>query len=215
MDREVFLGRVRAALAGVEGPPIPDSFPRTPASGVGSDPETFAAALSANGGSARTVPRAGLAGAVADVARELRSSRRVVIAGDLGDLAGDVERGLGEASAEIVKPASPEAWREEAEAADLGVTSAALGMASTGSILLVPGPSAPRVASLLPTAHLAVMPADRLVPGLEEAMDAVAAAAGHSSAPVLVTGPSRTSDIEMVTVMGVHGPKILRVLLVQ
>jgi len=60
-----------------------------------------------------------------------------------------------------------------------------------------------------------VLPMSRLVPGLEEALEAVAAVQGTSSAPVLVTGPSRTSDIEMTTVFGVHGPRALRVLLVE
>jgi len=84
----------------------------------------------------------------------------------------------------------------------------------TGSILIAPGPNAPRVASLLPPAHLAILSADRLVPGLEEIMTTVAELAERSSSAVLITGPSRTTDIEMTTVFGVHGPRVLRVLLV-
>jgi L-lactate dehydrogenase complex protein LldG len=87
-------------------------------------------------------------------------------------------------------------------------------VAATGSILLVPGPDHPRVASLLPGVHLAVVPMSRLVPGLEEVMEVLASVAGSSSAPVLVTGPSRTTDIEMTTVLGVHGPRAVHVLLV-
>jgi len=71
------------------------------------------------------------------------------------------------------------------------------------------------VARLLPETHLVLLPASRLVPGLEEALEAVATVSGTSSAPVLITGPSRTSDIEMTTVFGVHGPRSLRVLLIE
>ncbi len=127
----------------------------------------------------------------------------------------EIERGLAEAGAEAVRPDGATAWRGEAARADLGVTSAALAVAATGSILMVPGPDCPRAASLLPPAHLAVVPASRLVPGLEDVTPALAELADRSSAPVLITGPSRTSDIEMATVYGVHGPKILRVLLVK
>ena len=61
---------------------------------------------------------------------------------------------------------------------------------------------------------LVILPADRLVPGLEQAMDFLGGmAAGHAN-PFLVTGPSRTSDIEMQMVIGVHGPRAVHVLLV-
>jgi L-lactate dehydrogenase complex protein LldG len=71
------------------------------------------------------------------------------------------------------------------------------------------------VASLLPPAHLAIVPVGRLVAGLEDAMAALTELVDRSSAPVLVTGPSNSSDIEMITVHGVHGPRVLRVLLVE
>ena len=59
-----------------------------------------------------------------------------------------------------------------------------------------------------------VLPADRLVAGLEEALEQVAGLASTRSNPFLVTGPSRTSDIEMEMVLGAHGPRAVHVLLV-
>jgi L-lactate dehydrogenase complex protein LldG len=218
MDRAAFLDRVRQGLAGVEAPALPETFPPTPGSGrAGPLPdlvERFVAELAGTNGLARVVRRAELADAVTGVARELGSRRATVVTGDVEPWRTDVDRGLEEARAEIVRPVA-DAWREEAARADLGVTSAVLGVAATGSVLLSPGKDSPRVASLLPPAHLVILPVERLVPGLEEAMPAVARLAGDCSAPVLVTGPSRTSDIEMTTVYGVHGPRVFRVLLVQ
>jgi L-lactate dehydrogenase complex protein LldG len=215
MDRAAFLERVREAVATVPPAELPTAFPRTPASGDRPDFETFRAALARNNGLARSVSRTDLPDAVTEVVRELPSSRRTVVAPDAMSLYGqEIERGRAAAGTEILRP-DPGAWREEAAGADLGVTSAALAVASTGSILIVPGPDHPRVASLLPPAHLAVLPASLLVAGLEDVMPVVTAAADRSSAPVLITGPSRTSDIEMATVFGVHGPKVLRVLLVE
>lgn len=72
-----------------------------------------------------------------------------------------------------------------------------------------------RLLSLLPKVHFAVLPADRIVATLG---DALAAARGAGGAPpralTLITGPSRTADIELTLVVGVHGPKELHVLLV-
>ncbi len=214
MERSAFLARVRSALADVEPVELPASFPPTPATGEGvGHVERFRAALGASNGLARVVTRDDLAVAVGDVATTLPGSRGVVVTADVEPWWGEVQRGLHLAGAKVTRP-GPDAWREAAAGADLGITSAALAVAATGSLLLVPGPNAPRVASLLPAAHLAILPVDRVVPGLEEALTAVVEAIHTSSAPVLVTGPSRTSDIEMTTVYGVHGPRSLHVLLV-
>jgi L-lactate dehydrogenase complex protein LldG len=218
MDRTAFLERVRGALAGVEVPPLPASFPRTPASG---DPEPvdradrFLESLSAVGGAGARVPRDGLADAVAAVVATLpEGQRRTVLAPDVAPFEPEVDAGLTAAGALIVRPDGGPAWREEAARAALGVTSARLGVAATGSVLIASGAASPRAASILPVAHLVVMPADRLVPGLEEALEEVARLAASSSSPFLVTGPSRTSDIEMQMVVGVHGPRSLHVVLV-
>jgi hypothetical protein len=218
MDRAVFLGRVRTALAGVKAPPLPDGFPRTPASGDDASPERFLAALSAVGGTGSMVGLDGLAEAVSTFASTLVTgddpNPSSVVAPDVGPFADAVDRGLRAAGIEPRRPDDAAAWRRASAGAALGVTSARLGVASTGSVLIVSGADSPRAASILPAAHLVVMPVDRLVPGLEEVVPVLASVAGVSSAPFLVTGPSRTSDIEMVTVVGVHGPRAVHVVLI-
>jgi L-lactate dehydrogenase complex protein LldG len=213
MDRTAFLARVASALSGVQAPELPPTVPPTPASGETSDPERFVAAVAANNAVARRVSLGEVADAVTDAARELGRDRRVAVAPDVAPWRAEVEQGLARAGAQIVE-AGPAHWRADPNAAAMGVTSAALAVAATGSLLLIPGADSPRLISLLPPRHLAIVPVDRLVPGLEQVMPVLIEAASRSSAPVLVTAPSRTSDIEMTTVYGVHGPKVLRILLV-
>jgi L-lactate dehydrogenase complex protein LldG len=95
-----------------------------------------------------------------------------------------------------------------------GLTGADAGLAESGSIVLRSGPGRPRSASLLPGLHVAVLAVDRLVRSLAHY------AAQHPAAPqgisnlVVVTGPSRSADIEQELTLGVHGPRQLHVILV-
>lgn len=93
-----------------------------------------------------------------------------------------------------------------------GLTGALAGIAETGTLLIPGGAGRPLSASLLPGLHLAVLRKSALVPDLETALalpDVVAA-----PATVLVSGPSRTADIEMTLTIGVHGPGALQVFLI-
>jgi L-lactate dehydrogenase complex protein LldG len=220
MDRTAFLSRLRERLSTAEpaptAPPLPATFPPTPASGTDASPERFLQALRAVAGEGELVPRARLADAVARVAATVsRDRRRAVVAPDALDFAAkEIEAGLALADVELLRPSNGAEWRVDAERAGLGVTNAALGVASTGSVLIASGADSPRATSILPESHLVILPADRLVPGLEEALDAVTQLADACSNPFLVTGPSRTSDIEMEMVLGAHGPRSVHVLLV-
>jgi L-lactate dehydrogenase complex protein LldG len=219
MDRTAFLGRIRTALRDVAAPPLPDDFPPTPASGEGADRERFLAALTATGGTGTTVAAAGLADAVSAFASTLIAddgpTPTSVVAPDVAPFADAVDAGLRSAGMEPVRPDEPGSWRTASADAVLGVTSARLGVTSTGSVLIVSGADSPRSVSILPTAHLVLLPVERLVDGLEDVMPVLASVAATSSSPFLVTGPSRTSDIEMVTVMGVHGPRAVHVVLIE
>lgn len=91
--------------------------------------------------------------------------------------------------------------------ASLGITSCTVAVAETGSILIRHEPSGHRLASLTPPHHVVVARQASIVWSLEEAF----ALLDHRNA-VLITGPSRTADIEGVLVNGVHGPAELWVI---
>jgi L-lactate dehydrogenase complex protein LldG len=227
MERSAFLERLRTRLNGVTAPPLPDAFPATPASGpadgAGDDRvERFLAALAAVGGSgarataSRQDDRTPLTEAIATVGASVPAEeRRAVVTPDVAAFDDPIDQALGRLGYTVSRPADGEDWRTEAERAGLGVTSAILGVASTGSVLIGGGPDSPRAASILPRAHLVLLPADRLVPGLEQAIDVLGGMAGTHANPFLVSGPSRTSDIEMQMVIGVHGPRAVHVVLVE
>jgi hypothetical protein len=92
-----------------------------------------------------------------------------------------------------------------------GVTGALVGIAESGSLVLVSGEGRPLTASLLPDIHIAILRESDLVPTLAEAL--ARPEIREASAAVIITGPSRTGDIEMVLAIGVHGPKELHVFL--
>ena len=94
----------------------------------------------------------------------------------------------------------------------LGVTQAICGMADTGSILIADGEGDPLRASLLPEIHLAVLCASRILPSLADALTLPVVSQARASA--VITGPSRTADIEMSLTIGMHGPGELHVFLI-
>jgi L-lactate dehydrogenase complex protein LldG len=92
-------------------------------------------------------------------------------------------------------------------ACELGVTGVDAALPETGTLALTSSPDRPRVASLLPRVHLALLRPAVLRPDLHQVF-AETQAAGYS---VLISGPSRTADIELTLTLGVHGPKSLYV----
>ncbi len=99
---------------------------------------------------------------------------------------------------------------------EVGLSGAVAGLADTGSIVVASGPGRSRVASLLPPVHLAVLPVANLYPTLDGWLREGGAEMARDTANIVViTGPSRTSDIEMQLTLGMHGPKELHVVLVR
>jgi L-lactate utilization protein LutC len=90
--------------------------------------------------------------------------------------------------------------------ADVGITSADYALAETGTLVMIASPREARLVSLLPPAHIAVVPRDRILTGLDELFTMVPRPADLTSSMVMITGPSRTADIEQILVRGVHGP---------
>ena len=97
---------------------------------------------------------------------------------------------------------------------DLGITGAEAGFAESGSIVVRPGPGRPRMASLIPLVHVALLPRDRIYRSLAHWAAEEAASMAAAANLVFITGPSRTGDIEQYLNLGVHGPKHVHVVLV-
>ena len=92
-----------------------------------------------------------------------------------------------------------------------GVSRALYGLADTGSVVLAASPEEPRASSLLPDVNVTLLTEDRILPGLDELFAAVGA--DLPSALAIVTGPSRSADIEQTLAVGVHGPGEVHVVL--
>lgn len=98
---------------------------------------------------------------------------------------------------------------------DAGITSTVAGIARTGTLVLWPGAAEPRTLSLVPPVHIAVLFASSLH---ETWLDAATAGNWSARMPtnvVLVTGPSKTADIQRMLVYGAHGPCELVIVLVR
>jgi L-lactate dehydrogenase complex protein LldG len=96
----------------------------------------------------------------------------------------------------------------------VGITGVDAAFATTGTLALASVPGQGRIPSLLPPVHVALLHRERLYPTMEAWLKHEGATTlGESRSVAFITGPSRTSDIEMQTILGVHGPKEVHVLI--
>ncbi|MBI4741147.1 MAG: lactate utilization protein [Betaproteobacteria bacterium] len=111
-----------------------------------------------------------------------------------------------------------EEWKQALfENIDAGITSTRGGIAETGTLIVWPDASEPRLMSLVPPIHFALLDAGQLYDTLLDAMfDQRWSGADGNPLPanaLLVSGPSKTADIQVTLAYGAHGPKELIVLL--
>jgi L-lactate dehydrogenase complex protein LldG len=117
---------------------------------------------------------------------------------------------------ELVAYAEPvESFKERLFALDAAVTSAAGAVADTGALILRSSPAEPRLMSLVPPVHIAVLQAETVFPSLGDAMREGRWAEEMPTNMLLISGPSKTADIELTLAFGVHGPKELVVLILE
>jgi len=97
-----------------------------------------------------------------------------------------------------------------------GITGCFCAIAETGTLMLCSGPETAATTSLLPETHIAVVPASRIVPAMEEGFALLRAECGDDLPRAInyVSGPSRTGDIEQTIVLGAHGPYRVHLILV-
>ena len=121
-------------------------------------------------------------------------------------------------SLEVLRDSGPRVLsNDEISSAHAVLTGCALAIAETGTLLTNGGLNQGRRAlTLLPDYHLCVVFAHQVVESVPEAMEALKSTEHGTRAPLtLISGPSATSDIELIRVEGVHGPRTLDVILVE
>jgi L-lactate dehydrogenase complex protein LldG len=106
------------------------------------------------------------------------------------------------------------AMRARVADAELGIAEADFAIASTGTLAVVANANRPGSLTLLPTASLVIVQIDRVMPNLAAVLAAMGPEGVAANRLTLITGPSRTADIEKRIVLGVHGPKSLHVIVV-
>ena len=192
--RENILGRVRSALGRTGGgAPIEVPSPRLHVQSIDDRTGRFCTAVETLAGKTTVVrSKADAGGYVRSVVGE-----RLVVCADSPLL---MECGI----------SYPQAPVSDAQ---VGVTSAEYALADTGT-LVVMSAAEPRLFSLLPPVHVAVIESSRILSGLDELLTRVPLPADLTASMVLITGPSRTADIEQILVRGVHGPGELHVVIV-
>jgi len=209
-DRDAFLRRLRERLARPEVheplrpiPPWDGVVPPIAYRLEGEDLQArFVRALEAVSGRTRVLAGSADLRRLLEEIRDAHGVRRAVLSRD-PECAGVAEAlaDLGIVAEELRSPA-------QAAEADLGVTGAVGGVALTGTIAVDAARAGGRTASLLPPLHLALLPVDRIVADPGTMLRALPLQ-GLSSNFVLITGPSRSADIELQLTLGVHGPREL------
>lgn len=205
--REDILSKVQQALGRRPGapvasmPPTARIGPRTPDAPEAEIAQLLAEIGNLSGVTRRLADRDELRTALADLVKA-EAVKMATLWTTPEIVAWDVARSLEALGVEIV-PA--QADKDAVAACELGVTGVDAALPETGTLQLLSSPERPRVVSLLPRVHLAIFTPAVLRADLHQAL-AGANDAGYS---VFVTGPSRTSDIELTLTLGVHGPKSL------
>jgi len=149
--------------------------------------------------------------------------RRLLVWPELDHLIPGLTDSLQGQDYELVIPTdmTPPAVRADYARIAIGITGAAAAFATTGSILLKAGPRHSRVASLLPLRHLVLIPESILWDNVEQwlAQEQQDGALPHtvrnSANLTLVSGPSKSADIESRLTWGVHGPMNLHAIIIR
>ena len=229
MTHELFPPALLERLAPTRTVPHPGSFPTTPLpDGVDAAIAQFTAAIEAVGG---RVSRVTSTGEAADVvlgyleAPDWRAPDQqgpgAFVAWDaahlpLPDVAAYVAaRGAQQLDAGVgTAQVDRDTDYRRLDAAVVGITGAHAALADTGSVTLVHGAGRARLVSLLPPVHVALVDVARVHATLGALFAAEPDLLRQAANVVVVTGPSRTADIEMTLTRGVHGPRIVHVVFV-
>jgi L-lactate dehydrogenase complex protein LldG len=214
-SRETVLSRVRRALGrdtALRDKPIPPPIPEPIARLVSSDiglPELFQKRAKEMTMLVEQVRIDDLLPRIADFLREQKCNKVMLSAARLLTNLGAVhflaERGF-----------QARTWRQisadEAYEFDAGITEVDFAVAETGSLVIRHRPEHGRLLSLVPFVHIAIVEPNQMLPDTLDLFERLAKE-GTGSGTTLISGPSKTSDIEMTLVQGVHGPNVVKAFL--
>ena len=211
--RDEILDAVRGALGRRPGQPAPLVPPsaRVPARVPGSVDDEITMLLdeiSKLGGRTRRLDADGLKDALVELI-QVETIRKATLwqTTELQALGvSEILAGLG------VEMVSSHAGKDALARCDLGVTGVDMALPETGTLILRASPQQPRAVSLLPRVHLALVRPANLRAGSGDRSSREIRTDPYS---VFVTGPSRTADIELTVTIGVHGPQVLYVWVVE
>jgi len=216
MNRDGFLQQVKQAVA--EGnraggaPPLP-SRGQLGYQGGGANPvQRFCEALQAAGGQAHVAENVEAAAMLVLSLVESKSARKILLGrGVVLDQLGLAAR-LRDRQLEVVlaDQANRTHWRDDFFSADIGISGVFHLIAETGTVAMACRADDPRSVSLLPPVHIAVAERGQLLPDL---FDLFGQLDTMPSNLTLITGPSKTGDIELKLVTGVHGPGEIHVVI--
>ncbi|MEJ2659586.1 MAG: lactate utilization protein [Desulfobacteraceae bacterium] len=108
---------------------------------------------------------------------------------------------------------SVEDFKAELFQIDAAITATVGAVADTGAIVLWPDAKEPRLMSLVPPLHIALLQSDRIYNSFDDIIRAGNWPDGMPTNALLISGPSKTADIEMTLAFGVHGPRELIVII--
>ena len=110
---------------------------------------------------------------------------------------------------------SSETFKNQLFTIDAAITTTRSAIAEKGALVLWPNRNEPRLMSLVPPIHIAILQASTIHGTFSEIIEGEKWAAGMPTNAVFISGPSKTADIELVLAFGVHGPKELVVIVIQ
>jgi L-lactate dehydrogenase complex protein LldG len=216
VERDAFLARVTAAAAQAELPETPQVLAELPEMGEADLVELFRVrAQSVNTVVHGPVTRHGAPRAVVGIAsgHNLESFviwDRLPASGVASALA---TAGFERIDAEVARGDRRQPL--DIGRADLGVTGSDFALAESGSVVLSHGPGRGRLVSLVPEIHIALVTTSTMHRTLAHWAREFPGNAAETANLVIVTGPSRTGDIELELTLGVHGPRHMHVILIK
>ncbi|MBR9859000.1 MAG: lactate utilization protein C [Gammaproteobacteria bacterium] len=145
-----------------------------------------------------------------------KTALKRIATGTGGDFHAEITEALTDCAEQVPFDQPLEQWKDELfNRVDAGITGCHGAIAATGTLVLWPGPAEPRTLSLVPPCHIAILKASTLHANLPAMMADQGWAGGMPTNLLLVSGPSKTADIQQTLAYGAHGPKQLLVLILE